>query len=101
VLIDRTIGAADGSDLGLRFSFGTQDYPRGPTDPFIVGREFVGTAPVALVLGDNIFHGHGLPELPHATNRRTDATVFGYAVSFPPPHFAKAMQSLTKSPDGL
>jgi glucose-1-phosphate thymidylyltransferase len=81
-LFQRLLG--DGSDLGLRFSYGTQDQPRGLADAFIVGREFVGTDPVALVLGDNIFHGHGLPELlARATNRRTGATVFGYAVKDP------------------
>ncbi len=81
-LFQRLLG--DGSDLGLRFSFATQDYPRGLADAFIVGREFVGADPVALVLGDNIFHGHGLPELlARATNRRTGATVFGYAVKDP------------------
>jgi glucose-1-phosphate thymidylyltransferase len=74
----------DASDLGLRFSYGTQDHPRGLADAFIVGRDFVGTDPVALVLGDNIFHGHGLPKLlARATNRRTGATIFGYTVKDP------------------
>jgi glucose-1-phosphate thymidylyltransferase len=81
-LFQRLLG--DGSDLGLRFSYGTQDLPRGLADAFIVGRDFVGTDPVALVLGDNIFHGHGLPELlARATNRRTGATIFGYTVKDP------------------
>jgi glucose-1-phosphate thymidylyltransferase len=74
----------DGSDLGLRFSYATQDRPRGLADAFIVGREFIGADPVTLVLGDNIFHGHGLPELlARAANRRTGATIFGYTVRDP------------------
>jgi len=81
-LFQRLLG--DGADLGLRFSYATQDKPRGLADAFIVGREFVGTDPVALVLGDNIFHGHGLPELlARAVNRRIGATVFGYTVKDP------------------
>jgi glucose-1-phosphate thymidylyltransferase len=81
-LFQRLLG--DGSDLGLQFSYATQDRPRGLADAFIVGREFVGAAPVALVLGDNIFHGHGLPELlARAANRRTGGTIFGYAVRDP------------------
>jgi len=81
-LFQRLLG--DGADLGLRFSYATQDKPRGLADAFIVGRDFVGADPVALVLGDNIFHGHGLPELlARAVNRRTGATVFGYTVRDP------------------
>src|SRR5437660_2577754 len=57
-LFQRLLG--DGSDLGLRFSYASQDKPRGLADAFIVGREFVGHDPVALILDDNIFHGHGL-----------------------------------------
>ena len=53
------------------FSYATQDTPRGLADAFIVGRDFIGTDPVALVLGDNIFYGHGLPE--HAVERRIRA----------------------------
>jgi len=81
-LFQRLLG--DGADLGLRFSYATQDKPRGLADAFMVGREFVGADPVALVLGDNIFHGHGLPELlARAVNRRIGATVFGYTVKDP------------------
>jgi glucose-1-phosphate thymidylyltransferase len=75
-LFQRLFG--DGSELGLRFSYASQDKPRGLADAFIVGRGFVGHDPVALVLGDNIFHGHGLPELlARAATRHTGATVFG------------------------
>lgn len=81
-LFQRLLG--DGSDLGLRFSYAIQDAPRGLADAFIVGRDFVGSDPAALILGDNIFHGHGLPEqLGRAANRSSGATVFGYAVKDP------------------
>jgi glucose-1-phosphate thymidylyltransferase len=81
-LFQRLLG--DGSDLGLRFSYATQDHPRGLADAFIVGRKFVGEDPVALILGDNIFYGHGFPELlARATTRPKGATVFGYIVDAP------------------
>ncbi|QND70427.1 glucose-1-phosphate thymidylyltransferase RfbA [Tardiphaga robiniae] len=79
-LFQRLLG--DGSEIGLRFSYASQETPRGLADAFIVGRDFVGDDSVALVLGDNIFYGHGLPEmLTKATARKSGATVFGYAVS--------------------
>ena len=59
-LFHRLLG--DGSDLGLQFSFATQDRPRGLADAFIVGRKFIGADRVALILGDNIFYGHSLTE---------------------------------------
>jgi len=81
-LFQRLLG--DGSDLGLRFSYAVQDAPRGLADAFIVGREFVGSDSVALVLGDNIFYGGGLQQmLAKAVGRRKGATVFGYAVKDP------------------
>ena len=81
-LFERLLG--DGSEIGLRFSYATQDQPRGLADAFIVGRDFVGDDSVALILGDNIFYGHGLPEmLAKAAARKTGATVFGYVVSTP------------------
>src|ERR1700743_2814914 len=81
-LFQRLLG--DGSETGLRFSYTTQETPRGLADAFIVGRDFVGEDSVALVLGDNIFYGHGLPEmLAKASARKTGATVFGYVVSAP------------------
>ena len=74
----------DGSQFGLSLSYAVQDEPRGLADAFIVGRDFVGADNVALVLGDNIFYGHGLPELmAKATARPHGATVFGYVVSDP------------------
>ena len=74
----------DGSQFGLSFSYVTQERPRGLADAFIVGRDFIGSDDVALVLGDNIFYGHGLPELmERAIARRRGATIFGYVVSDP------------------
>jgi glucose-1-phosphate thymidylyltransferase len=74
----------DGSQFGLSLSYAVQEKPRGLADAFIVGRDFIGTDNVALILGDNIFYGHGLPELmAKATARAKGATIFGYVVSDP------------------
>ncbi|ADH87423.1 glucose-1-phosphate thymidylyltransferase [Ancylobacter novellus DSM 506] len=74
----------DGSQFGLSLSYAVQESPRGLADAFIVGRDFVGDERVALVLGDNLFFGHGLPELlGAAVARETGATVFGYPVKDP------------------
>ncbi len=81
-LFQRLFG--DGSDLGLQISYAHQDSPRGLADAFIIGANFVGADHVALILGDNIFYGHGLPELLAAATVRTKgATVFGYIVKSP------------------
>jgi len=81
-LFRRLLG--DGSEIGLNFSYAVQETPRGLADAFIVGREFIGKDRVALVLGDNIFHGHGLADiLTKAASRATGATVFGYTVDRP------------------
>src|SRR6266498_2318657 len=72
----------DGSQLGISISYAVQNHPRGLADAFIVGRHFVGSDKVALILGDNIFFGHGLPELLNtAIGRSAGATVFAYVVS--------------------
>lgn len=82
MLFQRLLG--DGSDFGLKFSYAVQNQPRGLADAFIVGRDFIGSDSVALVLGDNIFYGHGLPELlARASSRKKGATVFGYVVKSP------------------
>lgn len=74
----------DGSDFGIRFTYAVQETPRGLADAFIIGRDFVGNDSVALVLGDNIFYGHGLTEiLLSAKARSRGATIFGYAVNDP------------------
>src|SRR5512135_3068559 len=52
----------DGAQWGLHFEYAEQAQPRGLADAFLVGREFIAGAPVALILGDNIFFGHGLSE---------------------------------------
>jgi len=81
-LFERLLG--DGSEIGLNFSYAVQDQPRGLADAFIVGREFIGKDSVALVLGDNIFYGHSLPQLlANASARQKGATVFGYVVNSP------------------
>ncbi|MCK1341030.1 glucose-1-phosphate thymidylyltransferase RfbA [Bradyrhizobium sp. 38] len=81
-LFQRLLG--DGSGIGLRFEYASQETPRGLADAFIVGRQFVGSNRVALILGDNIFYGHGLPEmLLKASSRKRGATIFGYVVNSP------------------
>jgi len=74
----------DGRDLGLEVRFATQPNPEGIAQAFLIGKDFVGSSPVALALGDNIFYGHGFPEtLRKAANRKAGATVFGYRVRDP------------------
>ena len=74
----------DGSDYGISLSYAEQAEPRGLADAFIVGREFIGSDPVALILGDNIFYGAGLAEqMRQAAVPRDGATVFAYAVDDP------------------
>jgi len=74
----------DGSDLGVSFSYQVQDQPRGLADAFIVGEKFIGKDKVALVLGDNIFHGHRFSEiLERAASLEKGAVVFGYYVKNP------------------
>ncbi len=74
----------DGARLGMRFRYAAQPAPEGLAQAFIIGRDFVGTDSVTLVLGDNIFCGHSLPELlKQATERKTGATTFAYEVQDP------------------
>jgi glucose-1-phosphate thymidylyltransferase len=74
----------DGSQWGLRFSYVEQPKPEGLAQAFIIGKDFVGDDSVCLILGDNIFYGHGLPEqLKKAASRKSGATVFGYWVKDP------------------
>jgi len=74
----------DGSRLGMRFQYATQATPRGLADAFIVGKEFLGDDKVCLILGDNIFFGHGLPEiLRSAAENENGAVVFAYPVKDP------------------
>ena len=74
----------DGSQIGLQIRYGVQPRPEGIAQAFLIGEEFIGSATVALALGDNVFYGQGFPErLRAAANRRTGATVFGYWVRDP------------------
>ncbi|HML05043.1 MAG TPA: glucose-1-phosphate thymidylyltransferase RfbA [Methanobacterium sp.] len=74
----------DGNDLGVSFSYAVQEKPRGLADAFIVGEEFIGNDNVALVLGDNIFHGHRFSEiLKRAASVEEGAVIFGYYVKDP------------------
>jgi len=74
----------DGKRWGIRLSYAVQPSPGGLAQAFIIGRKFIGKDPVALVLGDNIFHGHDLTGLlKTATKRRKGATIFAYAVKDP------------------
>ena len=74
----------DGTQWGIRLSYAVQPNPGGIAQAFVVGREFIGADSVALVLGDNIFHGHDLAQLlSRAVARERGATVFAYPVKDP------------------
>jgi glucose-1-phosphate thymidylyltransferase len=74
----------DGSQLGLSFSYAVQEEPRGLAEAFIIGRDFIGSDNVAMVLGDNIFYGQSFSGvLKAAAERQKGATIFGYYVKDP------------------
>ena len=74
----------DGSQWGLSLEYAQQPKPEGLAQAFIIGKEFINSDPACLILGDNIFYGHGLSEsLQLATNREDGATIFGYWVKDP------------------
>ena len=74
----------DGSQWGVRLEYAVQEVPNGLAQAFVIGADFVAGGPSALVLGDNIFFGHGLVDQLHsATARSQGATVFGYRVHDP------------------
>lgn len=80
-LFEKLLG--DGSRLGCRFEYAVQENPNGLAEAFIIGKEFVGTDKVALVLGDNIFYGTGLAELLQANNNPEGGIVYAYHVNDP------------------
>ncbi|RKD31434.1 glucose-1-phosphate thymidylyltransferase RfbA [Lacrimispora algidixylanolytica] len=74
----------DGAQFGIRLSYAVQPSPDGLAQAFIIGAEFIGDDSVAMILGDNIFAGHGLTKrLLNASNKKDGATVFGYYVDDP------------------
>ncbi len=81
-IYERLLGA--GERWGLRLSYAVQDEPRGLAEAYLIGDDFVDGEPSALILGDNIYYGHGLSEiLKSAAERAAGATVFAYTVTDP------------------
>ncbi len=74
---------SDGSDLGIRLTYAIQDSPRGLADAFIIGKNFIEEAKVALILGDNIFYGRGLGNQLRSLTDVEGASIFAYKVSDP------------------
>jgi glucose-1-phosphate thymidylyltransferase len=73
-----------GQQLGLSFSYAIQEQPNGLAEAFIIGEDFIGNDNVCLVLGDNVFYGHGLTDiLQNVSSMKTGATIFGYQVTDP------------------
>jgi glucose-1-phosphate thymidylyltransferase len=80
-LFERLLG--DGSRIGCRFSYQVQDAPNGLAQAFVLGEEFIGRDKVALVLGDNIFYGSGMPKMLQRNNDPDGGVVFAYHVTDP------------------
>jgi glucose-1-phosphate thymidylyltransferase len=89
---------SDGQQWGIRLSYAEQPRPEGLAQAFTIGRHFVGADRVALVLGDNVFYGHGLPEqLKTAQARASGATVFAYRVRDPERYGVVTMDTTGKA----
>ncbi|MGE3623862.1 MAG: glucose-1-phosphate thymidylyltransferase RfbA [Bdellovibrionales bacterium] len=74
----------DGEQWGIRLSYAEQSEPRGLAEAFIIGQSFIGRDPVAMILGDNLYYGQGLPQILSAASKSiTGARVFGYRVANP------------------
>lgn len=73
----------DNLNIGVEFTFATQDKPRGIAEAFIIGDSFIGNEPIAMVLGDNIFYGQGLGQQLSNLEHHDGALIFGYKVSNP------------------
>lgn len=74
----------DGSEFGITLEYAVQEHPNGLAEAFIIGRDFIGDGSVAMVLGDNLFFGHALPDIcREAAQRTSGATVFAYHVDEP------------------
>ena len=99
---------ADGTQLGMCFNYAAQPKPEGLAQAFIIGRDFVGSSPSALILGDNIFYGDSLRGILHEADTRTEgATVFAYrvkdperygVVEFGPDRRAKSIEEKPRAP---
>ena len=90
----------DGRQWGVSLSYAEQPRPEGIAQAFVIGRSFIGGGQVCLILGDNIFYGHGLPEtIKRAMNRRQGATVFGYWVKDPQRYGVVAFDKAGKAKD--
>jgi glucose-1-phosphate thymidylyltransferase len=95
-LFRRLLGS--GEAWGISLSYAEQPSPDGLAQAFIIGAAFLAGGPAALILGDNIFYGHGLPDLlRQAVARRTGATVFGYHVQDPERYGVVAFDSAGKA----
>jgi glucose-1-phosphate thymidylyltransferase len=94
-IFERLLG--DGSQWGLSLSYAEQPHPGGLAQAYIIGADFVAGRPSCLVLGDNIFYGHGLPELLGAATRRSGATIFAYHVTDPERYGVVAFDSAMKA----
>lgn len=91
----------DGTHWGLEISYASQDVPRGLADAFLVGRDFIEGQPVCLILGDNIFFGHGLPEKLRETTRNFNQDIQGAVVFAYPVHDPERYGVVEFDPEGL